>query len=84
MTISNIGVINDSTTTSDSDVASWAAACQEQMRRDVAPIWSIPWAAGDLRAVRGSNGRSRARPRGGLIIARVSALATMSLPAAHR
>lgn len=42
MTISSIGVINYSSSATDAEVATWAAACQEQMRRDVAPIWSIP------------------------------------------
>jgi hypothetical protein len=41
MMISNIGVVNYSTT-SDAELARWAAASQAQMRNDVAPVWSLP------------------------------------------
>jgi hypothetical protein len=42
MNIRNIGVINYSTTTSEAEVAAWAAACEKQMADDVAPTWRLP------------------------------------------
>lgn len=41
MAVTNIGVVNHSTTP-DTEVAKWAAAAQKQMRNDVAPVWGIP------------------------------------------
>ena len=41
MLISNIGVVNYSSTPA-TEVAQWAAASQSQMASDVAPVWRIP------------------------------------------
>jgi len=41
MAVTNIGVINHSATPDD-EVKKWAAAVQQQMASDVAPVWQIP------------------------------------------